>query len=102
MNWDEVEIKANVRLRFLRDRHLPLQIGHLGCPCKVEGFPTENLWDVRIMINSNFIKKDEIIETKICFLSSDVAEKYLKNGAKIILTEGGNDLAKGEIIELLF
>jgi hypothetical protein len=101
MDWDNIKIKAIVRLRFLRDKNFPIQIGHVGCPSEIEGFPTENLWDVRIQITINRVAKDETIETLIVFLSSDVAEKHLKKGAKIKLWELG-DLAEGEIIKLLY
>ena len=101
MDWDKIKIKAIVQLRFLRDKKLPIQLGHFGCPSEIEGFPTENLWDVRIQITKDHVAKDETIETMIVFLSSDVAEKNLKKGAKIKLWELG-DLAEGEIIKLLY
>jgi|MudIll2142460700_1097286.scaffolds.fasta_scaffold921348_2 hypothetical protein len=101
MNWNAIKIKANVQLKFLKDHQLPIQIGFLSCPSKIEGFPSENLWDVRIMVTSDFVNKDEVIETKIAFLSPDVAEKYLRKGAKIIL-KGSDDFAVGEITELLY
>lgn len=101
MDWNNIKIKANVRLRFLRNRALPLQLGFLGCPSKIDNFPTEDMWDIRIRITIDHVNKDEIIETQIVFLSPDVAEKYLKVGAKISLWELGK-LAEGEITELLF
>ena len=101
MNWETERIRAKVRLRFLRDRVLPLQRGFLGCPSRIDNFPTENMWDVYIRITKDHVKKDEILETEIIFLSSDIAEKYLKKGAKIILWEIG-DFAEGEITELLY
>ena len=101
MDWDNIKIKAIVRLRFLRDKKLPIQIGHFGCPSEIEGFPTENLWDVRIQIKKDYVAKDEIIETQIVFISSDVAEKHLKKGAKIKLWELG-DLGEAAIINLLY
>jgi len=71
------------------------------CPSKIDNFPSENLWDVRIRINKDHVEKNDTIETQIAFLLPDVAEKYLKVGAKIILRDL-RDLAEGEIIELLY
>ncbi len=101
MDWSTIKIKAKVRLRFLRDRPLPLQLGYLGCPSRIDGFPTTNMWDVRIKVAVDYVKKGETIETQLTFLSPDVAEKHLKRGARIILWESG-DFAEGEITELMY
>jgi hypothetical protein len=77
------------------------KLGYLACPSKIDNFPSENLWDVRIRINKDHVEKNDTIETQIAFLLPDVAEKYLKVGAKIILRDL-RDLAEGEIIELLY
>ena len=103
MDWHQIKIKAKVRLKFLRDRNFPSgrAVDWLGCPSRIDGFPTENMWDVRIQTVIAHVKKDEIINTQITFLSQDVARKYLKVGSKITLWENG-DFAEGEITELLY
>lgn len=101
MDWQTIRIKANVRLRFLKDRKLSVQMGYLGCPSRIDSFPVESMWDVRIRVTQDHVNKDDIIETQITFLSPDVAEKYLKKGSKITLWDSG-DFAEGEITELLY
>ncbi len=101
MDWQRIKIKANVRLRFLKDKRLSVQIGYLGCPSKIDSFPAESMWDVRIRVTQDHVKKDETLETQITFLSPEVAEKYLKKGSKITLWDSG-DFAEGEITDLLY
>ena len=101
MNWDIIKIKANVRLTFLKDKKVSEQLGYLGCPSRIDDFPSENMWDVRIRVTKNQISKNEVLETEIAFLSPDIAEKHLKKGTKITLWDLG-DCAEGEIIELLY
>ncbi len=101
MDWQRIKIKANVRLRFLKDKRLSVQIGYLGCPSKIDSFPAESMWDVRIRVTQDYVKKDETLETQITFLSPEVAEKYLKKGSKITLWDSG-DFAEGEVTDLLY
>ncbi len=101
MDWQTIRIKADVRLRFLKDRRLSVDLGYLGCPSRIDSFPAESMWDVRIRVTKDNVKKNEILETQITFLSPDVAERYLKKGSKITLWDAG-DFAEGEITELLY
>jgi hypothetical protein len=101
MDWEKIKIKAVVCLKFLKDRKLPIQQGYLGCPSRIDSFPSESMWDVRFRVSQDHVSKNEIVETQITFLSPDVAEKYLRKGSKITLWELG-DFAEGEITELLY
>ncbi len=101
MDWTKIKIKAIVRLKFLKDRKLPIQLGYLGCPSRIDTFPKESFWDVRIRVTKDHVAKNEIFETEITFLSPDIAEKYLRKGSKVTLW-GSGDFAEGEISELLY
>ena len=59
------------------------------------------MYDVLIRVTQDRVHQGELMETYITFLHPEIAEKYLRVGAKIVLWEL-KDVAEGEIIELLY